>query len=164
MKPQLFGRGTWYYIFFIFVYFNERYKNIITTLKEVKKSGKPSIQDCKNLKIFFGDHEISSPKYIYKKTLDELIEEAYTLNLELLKKRLMRIVSSLPCEHCKMHSIEAMTLNNVMSSQSFFFIFHFFLVLRNSFYPNKIDRRLFESVDDLEKNKKDLLFQLIKTL
>jgi excinuclease UvrABC ATPase subunit len=164
MKPQLFGRGTWYYIFFLFIYFNERYKNITNTLRDVKKNGKASPQDCKNLKIFFEDNELSNPTYIYKKTIEELTEEAYTTNLELLKKRLMRIISSLPCDHCKTHSLEAMALNNIMSSQSFFFIFHFFLVLRNTFYPNQIDRRMFESVDDLEKNKQKLLFQLIKTI
>lgn len=163
MDPKLFGRGSWYFIFNILFYFNLRFRNIQLLINDIKRENFPTSDFKKRLfNLFPHNSSLSSINYILQTSIQELNEECEIDNLELLKKRLMQIINGLPCANCRKHSLKAMEDNSIMSSSSFLYIFHFFIELRNKFYKKKIDRTMFDTTVDLEKNHGYLLYTLVK--
>lgn len=163
MKPVLFGRGTWCFIFETLIYFYEqeiKHIKLILLIKS-KKAYDPELEYKR--KIYFKDNIFLSYKKIQKGNQEDLIKVLKHVNIEHLKKKINYIINSLPCEECKQHSLMHMSANQIYNSNCFFYIFHFFLELRNHFYNNPIDRSLFNNGNDLLKNKKLLFQKLINT-
>jgi hypothetical protein len=137
MDPKVFGRGTWFFIFVLIYHF------IHLTYKEIDN--------------FFKSKEVkkySEPDEYYIK----IIENKY---LELLKKKISIIISSLPCNECKQHSNHAIIENNIYNATSIYVILHFFIELRNNFYNNKIDRLSLKNVINIIENEKKVLREIL---
>lgn len=136
MNPKLFGRGSWYFLFFVFYEYFEKEQKEICSLKN---------------------------NIVSKKNIDENFEERIRINnLESLKKKINIMIEGLPCDECRMHTKIFLNKNNIYNSTSMYYIFHFFIELRNSFYENKIQRSMFDNPKDCIKNK-ELFFNILAT-
>lgn len=58
-------------------------------------------------------------------------------NIELCKKRLYVICSTLPCVACRTHALDAIRDNNVLSSNDLNYIYFFFISLFNNLARDK---------------------------
>jgi len=67
-----------------------------------------------------------------------VILHRYMNDLDKCKQSLNLICNMLPCEKCKSHTLHAMTINNILSSNDWLYIKHFFIALYNSHHENKI--------------------------
>lgn len=163
MQPKLFGRGTWYFIFkILFYYYKQERKHIeIILLIKAKESYDNNLDNFR--KFFFKDNIFLTYEKIQQGNQNDLINIVKQLNIEHLKKKIHYIINSLPCEECKQHSLMHMNANQIFNSNCFFYIFHFFLELRNQFYPNIINRSLFNNGNDFINNEKMLFEKLINT-
>lgn len=136
---------------------------LISVIQDVKKKtmDETSFQEIKT-RFFKLDSTIT---YSFFEREDEyvLVRLIKRLNVEQLKKKLSYVINALPCEECKQHSLHHMNANRIFESSSFFYIFHFFLELRNRFYENEIKRTLFNTRDDLLKNESFLFSKLMNT-
>lgn len=137
MNPKIFGRGTWFFIFVMIYHF------IHLMYQEIDKYFLDKDKDTLTL---------SDDDYIKN------IENKY---LEKLKHKLSLIISSLPCNECKMHTNKAMITNNIYNTDSIYTILHFFIELRNQFYTNKIDRLSLKNVINIISNEKNFLRQIL---
>ncbi|QKE44557.1 putative FAD-linked sulfhydryl oxidase [Yalta virus] len=163
MEPKLFGRGTWYFIFKILFYFYKQERKQIDIILYIR-SKETYDSNLDNLRrIFFKDNDLLTYEKIQKENKDDLINIVKRTNVEQLKKKIHYIIHSLPCEECKQHSLRHIGVNHIFESISFFYIFHFFLELRNRFYPNVIQRTMFNNGKDLLRNEKMLLQKLLNT-
>lgn len=156
MNPHIFGRGSWV-IFFQFFFFN--IKNVIKKknyIKIIKDKNNSSETRTKVLEIFRPEYH----HFILNNDETDIIEKMYKNDLENFKKKLVMLVTSLPCNECVEHCLKNMNKNKVLESDCFFYILHFFIELRNLFYSNKINRTLFDDEDNLEKNE-NYLFQIL---
>lgn len=70
------------------------------------------------------------------------------------------MIEGLPCDECRMHSQKIINKNNIYNTDSMYYIFHFFIELRNTFYQNKINRSMFDTEEDCIKNK-NLFFEIL---
>jgi hypothetical protein len=163
MKPELFGRGSWYFIFKIFFYYMNKEKQILELFTLIKSNNCYDEKLDSIRKALLNDNSTFSYNYILKTNLEELNKVLKLYNVESLKKRLNIIINSLPCEECRQHALKHMQVNNIFNSDCFFYIFHFFLELRNKFYDNKIDRRLFNTKQDFNKNETLFFSKIINT-
>lgn len=162
MKPELFGRGSWYFIFKMFFYYINKEKQEIDLILSIKSKKEYDEKLDSVRKILLKD-SLFSYNYILKTDIKELINVLKYFNVESLKSKLNLIINGLPCEECKQHALKHMSINNVFNSNCFFYIFHFFLELRNRFYENKIDRALFETEEDFIKNETLFFSKIINT-
>lgn len=162
MKPELFGRGSWYFIFKMFFYYINKEKQEIDLILSIKSKKEYDEKLDSVRKILLKD-SLFSYNYILKTDIKELINVLKYFNVESLKSKLNLIINGLPCEECKQHALKHMSINNVFNSNCFFYIFHFFLELRNKFYENKIDRALFETEEDFIKNETLFFSKIINT-
>lgn len=158
MNPHIFGRGSWIIFFqFFFFYMKNliKKKNYINLIKDKNNSLEIRTKTLENFK----------PEYHYfilNHDEEEIIEKMYKNDLENFKKKLVILVSSLPCNDCVEHCLRNMNKNKVLESECFFYILHFFIELRNMFYTNKINRTLFNDEDGLEANE-IFLFKILIT-
>lgn len=53
-------------------------------------------------------------------------------DLEACKRKLYVLCSNLPCVECRVHALEAMERNNIMSSRDLNYIYFFFIRLFNN--------------------------------
>ncbi len=61
-------------------------------------------------------------------------------DVELCKKKLYTICETLPCPACRRHAKEAMSINNVMSSDDLNYIYYFFIRLFNNLASDPLYR------------------------
>lgn len=164
MKPELFGRGSWYLIFTTFYYYQDKLNKYMLKIKNIKES--LNHDNSKHIEIeikkIFTHPSLIKIENIKKLNLKELYIIINNSIMEILKNKILLIINSLPCLQCKDHSILLLNKNNILNTNSFLYMFHFFIELRNSFYPNKIDRALFNNMSDISQNKDYLLFNIIK--
>lgn len=163
MQPTLFGRGTWYFIFKILYYFYRQEKKNIELVLLIKNTSGFDENLNRLRYVYFNNNIFFTYESIQKGNTDNLIALIKYNNIEQLKKKLNHIIQGLPCEECKQHSLALMKANNIFNSQCFFYIFHFFIELRNKFYSNIIDRSLFNTDFDIIKNEKILFSKIINT-
>lgn len=163
MKPELFGRGSWYFIFKIFYYYKNQEEQCVNLVKSIKDKKTYDKKLDAAIKIFFKNNKNFTYDIIKEFKLEDLIKKVKVYNIEQLKKKLSYIINGLPCEECKQHALEHMSNNNIHNSIDFLYIFHFFIELRNHFYSNKINRELFDSIEDLSKNEQLLFYKIINT-
>lgn len=163
MKPELFGRGSWYFIFKIFFYYMNKERQIKDLFKRIKLNNSYDEKLETIRKALLNNNSTFTYQYILETNLDDLEQKVKLYNVESLKKRLNLIINGLPCEECKEHALKHMQINNVFNSNCFFYIFHFFLELRNRFYENEIDRGLFETEQDFIKNETLFFSKIINT-
>lgn len=138
MDPKIFGRGTWFFIFVMIYHF------IHLIYQDIDQ--------------YFIDQD--KRKIIHTdKNYIKNIENKY---LEILKQKLSLLISALPCNECKHHTNDAMIENNIYNADSIYTILHFFIELRNQFYPNnKIDRKTLKNVINIISNEKIFLRQIL---
>lgn len=158
MNPSLFGRGTWVLFFQFFFYFIKNLNKKKNYLLIIKNDNKTIEERTKYLNKFNNIYH----DFILNKTEKEIIDKMYKNDTENLKKKLVILISSLPCHECKNHCLENMEINKILNSDSIFYIFHFFIELRNIFYNNKIDRTLFNTEESILNNEKYLFETIIK--
>lgn len=161
MKPELFGRGAWLFIFKLFFYYSKKIieQNELVNLIRQEEEFNKKLEHVRY--VFFKDNILFSYNYLKNGNLKTIKNNIEQYNTEHLKNKLSKIINSLPCEECKTHATEHIHINHVYNSDSFFYIFHFFLELRNRFYKNTIDRNLFETYDDFTKNEGFFFLSLI---
>lgn len=154
MDPHIFGRGTWILLFtFLYLFgddilfIKKAINDELITIDEIKKK----IQTITLIK----------DKLEHNERLTYLNDLKYTL-MEIFMRYLNILLKALPCNHCVKHTLEGLKNNKILDTPSFFIIFHFFIELRNSFYINKIDRRLFNTIDNINKNKPIIFNILLK--
>lgn len=163
MKPELFGRGSWYFIFKFFFLYNKKLIDqyeLFDMIREKKEFDK-KLDEMRS--IYFKNNILFSYNFIKNASAEEIRNNADHYITEELKKKINYIINGLPCEECKTHAKEHISKNNIYESDSFLYIFHFFIELRNRFYPNEIDRSLFETKDDLIKNEDYFFYRIINT-
>lgn len=168
MEPGLFGRGSWAFIFYILYFFIDDLKKIDNYIK--KNDEFDFKLSSVNLKIEDTDDNDTDNTKInnFIKSLDKDGKDEIVLFLkekifDLVEKKITTLLYSLPCSTCIEHSIKNLekNKNNVFESRDFLNVFHFFLELRNSFYENQIDRKLFDSYQDVIENKIFLFKKII---
>lgn len=162
MKPELFGRGSWYFIFKIFFYYLNKQKQERELILLIKSKGYDEKLDSLR-KTLLKEDSIFTYNYILNNNIEDLEKDLQHNNIESLKKKLNLIINGLPCDECRQHALKHMHVNNIFNSDSFFYIFHFFLELRNRFYENRIDRALFETEEDFIKNETLFFSKIINT-
>lgn len=156
MNPHIFGRGSWFIFFQIFYYFIKnliKKKNYINIIKNKNKTIEERIEYLNKFNQNYHD-------FILNNTETDLIIKINKIDIEDFKKKLVILISSLPCNDCKNHCFLNMNNNKILESENIYFIFHFFIELRNNFYSNKIDRNFFDTEENIIKNE-NILFEII---
>ncbi len=156
MDPRMFGRGTWVMIFhMIYMFILDINQIKIFRIEKKKLSDLPSL--IQNIRSIYINPNLDSES---KNDLNMFLIEAEDTILELFKKNINRLIDSLPCNDCKQHTKKYLKKNNLYDEDDIFLFLHFFIELRNYFYHNKIDRKLFKTESEIIENKK-LLFKLL---
>lgn len=157
MDPKIFGRGTWFFIFkliYFFIHNMHKEIDIFFKIKDLMITPNSDPELIENVKKKY-------PEYIKNIDNNNYIEVIKKNNLEMLKKKISILVSSLPCNECKIHTNECLNVNNIYETDSIYIILHFFIELRNKFYDLKIDRLALKDVSSIIKNEKFLLKQIL---
>lgn len=166
MEPEIFGRGSWLFIFQMLFYYYNILDQGFNYLSNIKASHNiKNIENLENIEI--DNTEIKkifgSISKIQKLDLETSYNIFNNIIIEDLKKKIMTVISGLPCQQCKEHSLQNLNMNNIFNTTSFLYIFHFFIDFRNLFYLNKIDRKLINNFTDIGLQERNIIYNIIKT-